>query len=80
MLNIPLDIPAAGPQMVNHPAHYNANPSGVEAITVIEWMTFNIGNAVKYLWRCFEKGDPVENLEKARWYIDREIRRLREMT
>lgn len=65
------------PETVNHPAHYNANPSGVECITVVEWMTFNIGNAIKYLWRVFEKGDPVENLEKARWYIDREIDRLR---
>jgi hypothetical protein len=63
--------------MVNHPPHYMSHPSGVECITVTEWMSFNQGNAVKYLWRCFEKGDPVENLEKARWYIDREIGRLR---
>jgi hypothetical protein len=63
--------------MVNHPPHYMSHPSGVECITVTEWMSFTQGNAVKYLWRCFEKGDPVENLEKARWYIDREIGRLR---
>jgi hypothetical protein len=63
-------------EMVNHPAHYNANPSGVEAITVIEWMTFNTGTAMKYLWRAGHKGDPVEDLRKAAWYIDREIGRL----
>jgi hypothetical protein len=59
---------------INHPSHYNANGSGVEAIDVLEWMNFNIGNAVKYLWRCDEgKDDPITNLEKAAWYINREI-------
>jgi hypothetical protein len=58
---------------VNHPKHYNANPSGVECITVVEHMSFNVGNAMKYLWRADEKGRPIEDLEKARWYIDREI-------
>jgi hypothetical protein len=38
-------------------------------------MGFNVGNAVKYLWRADEKGRPIEDLEKARWYIDREIAR-----
>ena len=65
-----------GAETVDHPAHYNGNPSGVECITVVEWMTFNVGNAVKYLWRCFDKGDPVENLRKAIWYCEREIQRL----
>lgn len=58
---------------VDHPKHYNVNPSGVECIDVVEHMTFNIGNAVKYLWRCGEKGDDVEDLKKAQWYIAREI-------
>jgi hypothetical protein len=58
---------------VDHPKHYNANPSGIECITVVEHMSFNVGNAMKYLWRADEKGRPVEDLEKARWYIDREI-------
>jgi Protein of unknwon function (DUF3310) len=70
----------ARPDMVNHPPHYTSHPGGVECITVVEWMTFNQGNAVKYLWRCFEKGSPIENLEKARWYVEREIDRLRGMT
>lgn len=61
---------------VNHPVHYNKNPSGVECIDVIEHMTLNTGNAVKYLWRCGEKGDAVEDLQKAAWYINREIERL----
>jgi hypothetical protein len=68
---------------VNHPSHYNAHPSGVECIVVVEHMTFNAGNAVKYLWRAGLKGGPdearakqVEDLKKARWYIDREIQRL----
>lgn len=63
-------------EAVNHPDHYNANPSGVEAIDVIEHMTFNVGNAVKYLWRADHKGKQIEDLKKARWYIDREIQRL----
>lgn len=60
---------------MNHPEHYNAHPSGVECIQVTEHMNFNIGNAMKYLWRADEKGDPLQDLQKARWYIDREIGR-----
>jgi len=60
---------------VNHPSHYNSHPSGVECITVVEQMTFNLGNAVKYIWRMHHKGG-VEDLEKAVWYIRREIERL----
>lgn len=61
--------------VVDHPTHYNVHPSGVECIDVVEHMSFNVGNAVKYLWRADEKGAPVQDLEKARWYIDREIQR-----
>lgn len=60
---------------VDHPKHYNSHPSGIECIEVIEHMPFNIGNAVKYLWRCGLKGDEIEDLRKARWYIDREIQK-----
>lgn len=60
---------------VNHPAHYTSHPSGVECITITEHMGFCIGNAIKYLWRADEKGNAIEDLQKARWYIDREIRR-----
>ncbi|WP_295442021.1 DUF3310 domain-containing protein [uncultured Thiodictyon sp.] len=60
---------------VEHPAHYTAHPSGVECIQIAEHMNFCLGNALKYLWRAGLKGDAVEDLEKARWYIAREIRR-----
>lgn len=63
---------------VNHPPHYNAHPSGIECITVTEHMNFNLGNAVKYIWRVGLKSeDPIVDLEKARWYVDREIERLK---
>ena len=60
---------------VNHPDHYNAHPSGVECIQVVEHMAFNVGNAIKYLWRADLKGDAVEDLRKAEWYVRREIER-----
>jgi len=59
-----------------NPAHYTAHPSGVECIQITEHMNFCRGNAVKYIWRAGEKGDEIEDLKKARWYIDREIARL----
>ena len=63
------------PSPVEHPPHYKNHPSGLECIQVTEHMNFNIGNAVKYAWRCDYKGNPIEDLKKARWYIDREISR-----
>jgi len=62
---------------INHPAHYTAHPSGVECIEITEHMGFCLGNATKYIWRAGLKTDnPIEDLKKARWYIDREIQRL----
>jgi len=61
---------------VNHPKHYTAHPSGVEAIEITEHFNFNKGNAIKYIWRSSDKGKEVEDLRKARWYIDREIARI----
>lgn len=61
--------------MVNHPPHYTSHPSGIECIQVTEHMSFCVGNAVKYLWRADIKGNAIEDLEKARFYIDREISR-----
>jgi len=58
---------------VNHPAHYKSHPSGVECIQITEHMGFNLGNAIKYIWRCDLKKDAIEDLRKARFYIDREI-------
>ncbi len=60
---------------VNHPWHYASHPAGVECIDVVEVFSFNIGNAMKYLWRCELKDSPLEDLKKARWYINREIDR-----
>lgn len=64
--------------MVHHPPHYGAHPSGVECIQITEHMNFCIGNAVKYLWRAGQKEgvDPIMDLQKAVWYINREIERL----
>lgn len=60
---------------VNHPSHYTAHPSGVECIQVTEHMGFCLGNAVKYIWRADLKDNAVEDLEKAVWYLKREIER-----
>ena len=56
---------------VNHPKHYTDHPSGVECIQITEHMGFNLGNALKYIWRCDLKKDAIEDLEKAKWYIER---------
>lgn len=61
---------------VNRPAHYTTHPSGVEAITITEHFNFNVGNAIKYLWRAgLKTQSPIEDLRKAVWYINREIER-----
>lgn len=63
---------------VNHPPHYTDHPSGIECIRITEHLNFCIGNAIKYLWRAGRKGDPVQDLRKALWYIEREISRLQQ--
>lgn len=67
------------PKEIDHinPEHYKSHPSGIECIQVTEHMTFCIGNAIKYLWRAGLKGDRLEDLEKAKWYIEREISRTK---
>ena len=63
---------------VNYPEHYIGHPSGIECIQVTEHMNFCLGNVVKYVWRAGLKNkDPIRDLEKARFYIDREISRLK---
>lgn len=62
---------------VNHPKHYTKHPSGVECIQITEHMGFNLGNAMKYIWRADLKGNQIEDLEKALWYINREIQRIK---
>ena len=62
--------------LINSPNHYTAHPSGVECVEVAEHMNFCLGNAVKYIWRAdLKHSDGIEDLRKARWYIEREIAR-----
>ena len=63
---------------VNHPSHYNTY-RGLEVIDLVEQMNFNRGNAVKYITRAGLKNpdSEVEDIEKAIWYLDRELKRLR---
>ncbi len=79
----PFPCDSGASDAVNHPAHYTSSPARcecgkpVECIQVVENMGFNDGNAVKYLWRSHLKGDAVQDLEKAAWYLRREIERLK---
>lgn len=61
--------------LINHPPHYTSHPSGVECIQITEHFNFNLGNAIKYIWRAGLKDatPSIVDLEKARWYITREI-------
>ena len=63
--------------IVNHPPHYKSD-SGIESIDVIEGfgLNFHLGNVIKYILRHNKKGKPLEDLKKARWYLDREIEKL----
>lgn len=65
------------PDSVNHPLHYNNHPSGIECIQVAEHMNFNLGNTMKYIWRAGNKNSEIEDLEKAMWYLQRELQRLK---
>ena len=62
---------------INHPSHYN--DGNIEVIDYIEDknFNFNLGNAIKYISRAGKKGDKIEDLEKAKWYIQREIERCK---
>lgn len=59
--------------LVNHPKHYTSHPSGIECIAITEHMGFCLGSAFKYIWRADEKGKALQDLKKAKWYIEREI-------
>jgi hypothetical protein len=73
MTDAPIRAALRAADMVNHPPHYTQHPSGVECIQITEHMGFCLGNAVKYIWRADLKADAIEDLKKARWYLDREI-------
>ncbi|MCY0941892.1 DUF3310 domain-containing protein [Streptomyces antarcticus] len=76
----PISAPVSdgGDPAVDHPSHYTWLPDGLEVIDLTEHLNFSRGNAVKYLCRAGHKGaaTELEDLKKARWYIDREIRRI----
>lgn len=59
--------------MVNNPKHYTSHPSGIECIEITRHMSFNLGNATKYIWRCDLKKDAIEDLKKAVFYLNDEI-------
>lgn len=61
---------------VNHPQHYKRNPAGIEVIDIVEHLNFNQGNAIKYILRAPYKGDMRTDLEKAKWYLERELARI----
>lgn len=65
--------PALAPDNVNHPAHYKVG--GIETIDFIEakGLGYNLGNVIKYITRADHKGNTIEDLCKARWYLNREI-------
>lgn len=56
---------------INHPTHYTGRNIGYECIDIVQYQTFCVGNTIKYLWRYKDKGTPLEDLEKARWYAHR---------
>jgi hypothetical protein len=68
-------------EKVNHPSHYNESKATcskcghhIECIDVVGHMSFNLGNSVKYIWRCDLKNDAIEDLKKSAWYINQEIK------
>lgn len=77
-LKLETEIKSAENDPVHHPSHYTSHPSGIECIEITRHMSFNIGNAIKYLWRNGKKdGQPaIQDLQKAIWYIQDEIKRL----
>lgn len=61
------------PDLVNSPEHYQGN--GIEVIDIIDSfeLNFALGNAIKYILRADKKGNRKQDLEKARWYLNKEI-------
>lgn len=60
-----------------NPAHYKKSPSGIEVIEITRHLSFNLGNVVKYVLRAGHKTpDPIEDLRKAAWYLNDELKRL----
>lgn len=77
LTRIEVELDAERVDPVNHPPHYTRHPSGIECIQITRHMGFNLGNALKYIWRADLKGAAVEDLEKAVWYLKDEIEKRR---
>ncbi|HEY4269501.1 MAG TPA: DUF3310 domain-containing protein [Galbitalea sp.] len=58
------------------PPYYGTDDAGIQAIDIIENMNFCRGNAIKYLWRAGSKDNELDDLYKAKWYVEREIARV----
>lgn len=68
-------------EWVNQPKHYTSHPSGIECIEIVEHFNFNVGNVIKYVWRAgLKTDDPLTDLSKAKFYIEREIARIESET
>lgn len=74
--------PPLGDNPIN-PLHYKSHPTSIECIQITRWLSFNLGNAIKYIWRTAFPGTPlpdtekIKNLEKAIWYLQDEKARIR---
>ena len=62
------------PDNVNHPAHYTSPIPDIECIDVAKNLDFCTGNAIKYIWRHQFKGEPIEDLNKAIWYLRKRVK------
>lgn len=80
-INMPLpgDATPTEPDLVNHPPHYGSHPSGVECIRITRHMSFDLGNAMKYIWRAGNKDSASEeqDIAKAIWYLQDHLKMLR---
>ena len=71
------ELPELPREAIDHPRHYNSHPSGIECIEITRHMNFNLGNAIKYVWRAGLKSESlISDLRKAQWYLADEITRL----
>lgn len=73
------NLPNNNLEKVNHPSHYGGENNPFEPIKIIEYykLNFNLGNVVKYTLRAGKKEVLLQDLQKAKWYIEREIKRLK---
>jgi hypothetical protein len=67
-------------EKVNHPSHYGGESNIYEAIKIIEAynLNFSLGNVIKYTLRAGKKINQIEDLEKAKWYLERHIINLKQ--